>query len=103
MEGGSGEGVGARTRGRVEDATRSEAVVRGIVAGQYGEFLDRVHAQILAEYAPWPRIGIVIYKRPVQTITILRGPASVDGHLYSQAAGSLRAAGMSLDLCDAWF
>src|SRR5437016_8651498 len=98
IESASVKGIGARARDRVDYPARSEAVLRGIVAGQYGEFLNRIHAQILTQYAPRARIGIVIYERTVQTITILSGPASVDGHFYSQAAGSLRAGGMRLDL-----
>src|SRR2546427_9167209 len=82
IESTSVQGIGARTRNCVDYAARSEAVLRGIVAREYGELLNSIHAQVLTQYAPGARVGIVIYERPVQTITVLRGPASVDGHLY---------------------
>ena len=78
--------IGARARNRVDDAARSEAVLRGIVAGQDRELLDRIHTQVLAQHAARPGVGVVIDDHAVQTIGILRRPVASDAELHSQPA-----------------
>src|SRR5437879_1383036 len=75
IESTSVQGIGTRTRNCVDYAARSEAVLRGIVAREYGELLNSIHTQVLTEFAAGACVGIIIHDRPVQAITVLRGPA----------------------------
>ena len=88
-------------RDRVDHATRCLAIVRLVVAGQDGKFLDRVDPKVSSQYAAGRAVGIVIEADPVQTIVVLLRPRTGNGQLLSKPAiSSIRACrkiGLSVD------
>src|ERR1700682_5018357 len=76
--------IGARARDRADHAPGSSSVLGYWIGCNYGELLDRVHAQISTQHAARTGVGVVIYIDSVQKVAILLGTASRDTQLRSQ-------------------
>src|SRR5579864_6000767 len=78
---GSGAGDG------VDDSSGSVAVFRGVIAGEYGEFLNGIDAEILTEDAAGSGVGIVIDHHAIEAVSVLGGPGTANAQLHAEAAG----------------
>ena len=85
--------IGARASDGINDATGRFAVLRGIVAGEDGELLDGVDAEVSAEHAARGAVGVIVEADAVQTIVILLRAGAGNGELLSEAAIAAIGAG----------
>ena len=79
------KGASSRIRDCVDDSARSAPVLRGIIALQYGNLLDRVDAQVGSQDAAGCAIGIVVDAQPVQPVAVLLGSAAGDTNRGAEA------------------
>ena len=87
---GAVEGVRARARDRVDDASRRAAVLRRVVARQHRELLDGVDAQVHAARAPGRAVGVVVDAHAVQAVVVLLRPVAGHGQLVPVTAVAAR-------------
>src|SRR5215472_3571626 len=79
------ESVRPRLADGVDHAAGGPAILGRVVAGQHGKLLNRIHAQVAADYAAWPAVAIIIDAEPIEPVIVLRGPAPGDGQLRPKA------------------
>ena len=80
--------VRSRARNGIDHSAGGLPVLGRIVAGQDGKLLNGVHAQVPAQHAARPAVGIVVDADAVQAIVILLGASPGDGDLVLQSRGS---------------
>src|SRR5262249_42225074 len=78
------ERVGPRLADGVDNPAGGPSIFGRVVAGDHGEFLNRIHAQADSDHAA-RAVGVIVDAEPVDPVVVLRGPASRDGHLKSKA------------------
>src|SRR6202047_1857112 len=78
--------VCSRARNCVDHSAGGLPVFSGKVAGQNGELLHGVHAQITAQHAAGPAVGVIVEADAVESLIVLRGPCTRDNYLRSKAA-----------------
>src|SRR5438046_6552824 len=90
-----------RARNGVNHPPGGLAVLRRVVAGQDGTFLNRVNAQVPSQHAAGCSIGVVIEADAIQTIIILLCPGAGASQLLSKTAissiGARRKVGLGVN------
>src|SRR5207302_3031498 len=66
--------ISPRAGNCIDHASRGLAIVCRVVAGDYREFLNRVHAKVAAQDAPRRAVGVVIETDAIQSIVVLLWP-----------------------------
>src|SRR5258706_12101169 len=80
-----------RGRNRIDYSAGGLPVFSGKVAGQNGELLHGVPAQITAQHAAGAAVGVIVEADAVEPVIVLGGPCTRDNDLRSKAAVSSSA------------
>ena len=72
--------VGARLADGVDYPARGPPILGRVVAGDHGEFLNRIHAQGDPDHAA-RAVGVIGDAEPVEPVVVLCGPAPGDAQL----------------------
>src|SRR5437867_7909585 len=78
------ERVGPRLADSVDYPAGGPPILGRVVAGDHGEFLNRIHAQGDPDHAA-RAVGVITDAEPVEPVVVLRGPAPGDGELCPNA------------------
>src|SRR5256885_6318671 len=78
--------VCSSARNCIDHSAGGLPVFSGKVAGQNGELLHGVHAQITAQHAAGPAVGVIVDADAVEPVIVLRGPCTRDNTLRPKAA-----------------
>ena len=62
------------------------AIFRRVVAGQYGKFLNGVHAQVPSQHTAGSPIGVVVEADAIQTVIVLLRSSAGNGQLLTETA-----------------
>jgi len=79
------ERVGPRFADGVDNAGGGSPIFGRVIAGEHGEFLNRVHTQVDAEHTAGAGVGVIVDAEPVEPVVVLRGLAPGDGQLRPKA------------------
>ena len=85
--------VRSRFTDGVDHSAGRPPILGRVIAGEHGEFLNRVHAQADADHASRPAVAVIIDAQSVQPVIVLCGPASRNRKLRAKTSiPALRAA-----------
>ncbi len=88
------ESVGPRLGDGVDYAAGGPPILGRVVAGEHGEFRNRIHAQADPDHAARPAVAVIVDAVPVHPVVVLRGAAAGNGQLRAKApVPAHRAAG----------